>query len=246
MTALDTAEIAVARYPLTQIAGMGEKWYRRPSLPIPEDLDVAVSDALDGKTTSMPDPQFTRDMLPAFKDHLRDLNLDSYWATLAEEWSKTKQDIGGAQRAIEILKYLQDNLPIEADLTYAGVRKTLGPSFGDDSKFLWKCQLAEEPMRFVDLLGCRQLTSHDVECFQQLYPLAYQAVNNSAVQHVVETYSKDKMLPRKVQMQMSVLLGTPVIKLEQLKAYQDYDNKAAVDKQSSSSPAPSVAKQEAI
>ncbi len=246
MTSLDPAEIAVARFPLTQIAGMSDKWYRRPSLPIPEDLDKAVSDALEGKITVMPDPQFTREMLPDFKDRLRDLDLNAYWITLAEEWSKTKQDIGGAQRAIEILKYLQDNLPIEADLTYAGVRKTLAPSFSEDSKYLWKCQLAEEPMRFIDLLGCRQLTSHDVECFQVLYPLAYQNISQSAVQHVIETYSKDKMLPRKVQMQMSVLLNTPVIKLEQLKSYQDYDAKVAAKKVADRITAPSVAKNEAI
>jgi hypothetical protein len=118
-------------------------------------------------------------------------------------------------RMVEILKGLQNFLPPEFDADGAS---SLG------IKFLWAARVANDPLWILNLLSNQQLTEYDVTVVSTLYPEIYESIVEAVLTESIEQYAGDRRIPRKIKLGLSILLQTPVLSVETLKAYQDNDD----------------------
>jgi hypothetical protein len=178
-----------------------------------------------------------RSDLPKIKSYLQDVDPVQAFPRLAEANLAAGIAPEEALIAQPVVVYLKQSLPkSEYELTALGLRQVVAPSFSEDTRFLWKCRIAENPYYIMNLFSQRQLTAQDVECLRAMYESIYQELSTQLVTYIIENYSTDASISRPLRTMLSIFLGQPVIKLEQLVAYKSKPEPAAPPPQGGQAP----------
>ncbi len=159
--------------------------------------------------------------LGPIKDQLHSVDAALQLSESVEQLTALDMDPGLALTFQNVTAYLQSNLPAsEYELTQTGMRKVVASSHSEDTKFLWKCSVSENPYHVLWLFSKHMLTAKDVECMTTVYPEIHAEISAALVDYIIDQFKADTAIPRPLRIMLAIFFQSPTIKLEQLAAYQ--------------------------
>lgn len=204
-------EIAVAEQKLMDMLNLKLK----PSKPdsFKKDLDKAVKGFL--KPAGVPDHNLKFSDVEEIKELLLELDPG-----VIHEKLLLNNDILVVELVLNIVQYLQSNLPLEdqSQVNFM-IEQSLGASRSNDTRFLWTARVAEDPLEILYLMQSTKLTKFDVQHLQAMYPETYDLIIESVITAVTDTFTVKDLIPRRIKMMLSILLGLPVVSIKALEAY---------------------------
>ena len=112
---------------------------------------------------------------------------------------------------------IRDQMPLNQSTTLFGVDDR-PPSRSEQSMFIRKLQVMDDPRRVIDLLKAGQLSGLEVDILQQFYPIYYNSLVETILEQMVD--AKDVKLSRRMNAQLGLLLGVPRVTPEAMKQLQ--------------------------
>lgn len=108
------------------------------------------------------------------------------------------------------------------------------PSFSKLMELLWAARIAENPLWILKLMSDVTLTDLDVKYTQNMYPETFDKIIEEVLTQIMKKYTAKTSLPRKLKIQLSLLLGLPVVSMQTLLSYAKKDVKAEQKKEQES------------
>lgn len=151
-------------------------------------------------------------------------------------WDDIKELLNSEVNVIDKMALMQENVDAEDALvaltsTYDLIRASIptnqsstlfgvddrAPSRSEQSMFIRKLEVIENPRKVLDLLKANQLSMLEVDALQEFYPIYYQ----SLVENVLDQLVVNKEpIGRKKNAQLGILLGVPRVSPEALQKLQ--------------------------
>ena len=211
--------------PLDQLIGLSPA---KPRQDVEVDVSAMINTACKLKNVpQLAESVISRNELPAIKSYLQDLDPATLVPRLTESFYAAGIDPLLALVGQSVAMYLKDHLPAsEYEMTPTGLQRVVRPSKSQDTNFRWKCQVAQNPYYIMSLFSQRQLTGFDMDALESLYPEQEGLMSQALIEYMMENYSADPAIPRNLRTMIAIFFGTPTIKLEQLAAYKNLDDKA--------------------
>jgi hypothetical protein len=228
--------------PLDELIGLNTA---KPHQNVEVNVSSMVSEACKLKTVpQLTESVISRNELPALKQYLQNLDPATMVPRLSESFLAAGIDPTLALVGQAVSIYLKEHLPAsEYEMTPTGLQQVVKPSKSQDTNFMWKCQVAQNPYYVMSLFSQRQLTGFDMDCLESLYPEQNALLSQALVEYMMENYSADPAIPRPLRTMIAIFFGSPTIKLEQLAAYKNLDKKAE-SKLSNTAASPNVSQLE--
>ncbi len=201
----------------------------KPRTPVSIDVSSMVSEACKFIVPANTGVKVSRVDVPSIKDYLQDVSPETMVPRAAELFVAAGMPPADmALRSQAVCTYLKSSLPqSEYELTPTGLRRVVEPSKSEDIKFLWKCNVSENPWYVMNLFATRMLTGSDMDCLKAVYPEEYDILSAALLDYILENHASDSSIPRNLRLMLAIFFGQPTIKLEQLAAYTKTNDEAA-------------------
>ncbi len=208
--------------PLSQLVGETALKFKKP---IEIDVDRSVERACDFDIPAHTEVTIKRgEELQALKSYLHTVDPKQVLVRLTQDLQDLGMDPSLSLAGMNIAQYLIAGLPTgEYEMTPGGIQRVVAPSLSNDTRFLWKARICDNPFYILRLFAEQQLTGADVECLKAARPQEYDAITSSFIAFLARTYKADTALPRRLRIMLAILFQSPTIKLEQLVSYKKSD-----------------------
>lgn len=212
-------ELFIAVLKLVEMVGVNKlkisKSNVNKAMQLQDAIDKNVLKFLNGEELNL--STISRDEAKEVKNALLELNPEALLTNLIPILSKENIGVEVGVKIMEMAKQLASLAP-ETD----GVSQ--------NTKFLWRARIAENPLWSIQLMSDQMLSKIDVDTLRNMYPDIYEMIVNSLIENIIEKFTVEKQVPRRIKLMMSVLLQTPVLDLKTITAFdKDQEGNKSVD-----------------